>query len=1492
MNIKHPLTSSQYDIWVDQQISSQSPLYNIGGYINIKGSINFEIFSKSINMLINRNDALRLNFFIDDKMEPYQIISNLFEYKIDFIDFSQKKEPFLYAKKWINDEFQIPFSLIDSFLFKLCLIKISDNHFLFFNKYHHLIIDGWGLSITIDQIINMYNSLLNKEIPFEEAVYSYTKYIEDNNIYLISERCKIAEEFWKSKLKYKPDSILSSPLFNYPKSINSNSNRRSINIKSRDFKKLIDIGKSFNVTTFTVLLSLLYIYLHKITQFNDIIIGIPLLNRSRKSFKKTVGLFVDSSPLMINIDSSKSINNILLEVKVGLAECYRHQRFPAGQIERIANTNSLNRLYDVVLSYEKHSYEKKFNNFETETITVSNYSQNNALTIHVEEYQDGEDVILNFDHRSDIFKDFSIEDFTNQFEILYKDIIQNPNSSIADLNILPEEDHNLLFKVFNNNSVDYPSDKTIVDMFEEQVEKTPNNIAIIYDDVKLSYRELNEKSNKVGHYLIENQIIKSGDLIGLMLDRSPNMIIALLGILKSGAAYVPIDPEYPENRKDYILKDSNMKSVISEFDDGIYLNINNMLISESNTSNLTNLQINKSPIYVIYTSGTTGNPKGTVISHNNYVNYISWAKDHFFNNDKSGNFGLFTSISFDLTTTSIFLSILRGKTLKIFNQKVEISTILTEVFNSDIIDSVKLTPSHISILSSLEIHNDNTELVIVGGEELLNDHIKILKTINSDIKIFNEYGPTEATVGCVVKQINDTDKRIHIGKPISNTYIYILDKDLHLLPIGVPGEIFIGGSGVGVGYLNRIDLTIDKFISNPFNPDERIYKTGDYGLWLPDGNIEFLGRIDDQVKIRGFRIELSEIENALLKHPEINNTVVTVNNKTNGDKYLSAYYVAKDHLAITTIRTFLGITLPDFMIPSVFIHMDSLSLTVNGKIDKKILPDPELNSKNVEHIKALNEEDKKLFSIIRAVLSLSDIGLDDNFYNLGGDSIKAIQISNRLLNEGYILKSNNILSNPLIKDMSNFMVLKDELVSVNQKSSKGNVGQTPIIRWFFSLNLPIENHYNQSVLLKLKTNVEIDALEEIFHFIVCHHDSLRLNFNYENDCLFYNSSFLNEKININHFDLSKYEYSRQLDEIKKIGYHIKSNFNLERDLLFNSCIFKLDDKNKLLLLNAHHLIIDGISWRILLNDLKILLNQHYNNEEFVLPSKTSSYQDWSLALKDYSKNEFPVEKQYWENNENFDSYSMFNIKNSTKIDAGICTITKELSFKLTQKLLKEANLAYKTTADELMIIALLIILNNRNENGEIKLELERHGRAEISNQLNIDRTIGWFTSIFNASFNVPKSNDLNNTIKSLKEQIRSIPDNDISYGILKYSKREIKSNNVKLIRFNYLGDFDNNFSNDYFGIADFDTGSDVSKNNSLSSLLDINCLVVNNVFKISITFENSMFFYSDIEQLIDDYLAELEKLINHCIVKDEIEFTPSDFDTIDLSQDELNLLFN
>jgi amino acid adenylation domain-containing protein len=795
-------------------------------------------------------------------------------------------------------------------------------------------------------------------------------------------------------------------------------------------------------------------YINRITSKNDIVIGTPVLNRSNRKDKNTTGMFINTLPLRINIDSDTNFKTFSSMVSMECMSLFRHQKYPYDLLLKDirAKYNKLENLYDIVLSYQNSKMEKQVIDEQYMSRWHFNHHQVNSLTIHINDRDDDGRLIIDYDFHEDMYSVKEIEFLHTHMLSLLWHALDNPEKNINKIEMLPESEKNKVLYEFNNTKADYPKDKTIHQLFEEQVERTPDSIALVFEDTTMTYRELNHKANQLAHALREKGV-RPDDIIALMMERSFDVVIGMLGILKAGAAFLSIDPDYPDERIMLMLKDSNAKILLShvQLTDKVSLAIEILEIDSIKGTNecRQNLEYVNKPsdlAYVIYTSGSTGKPKGAMIEHRNLVNFIYGASSIM---DFSAGVSVLsiTTISFDIFIFEIFPSLVHGLKIIIANREQQ----LTPIFTLDLISKYNIeiihgTPSRIQALI-----DDKTQIacvkklkkIIIGGEVFSYKLLKTLKKITT-ARIFNGYGPTETTVGVTFKELSETNI-INIGRPINNICIYILDKHMNPVPIGIPGDLYIGGDSVGRGYINRPLET--KFVPNPFIPGDIIYKSGDMARWYPKGEIEFLGRIDQQVKINGLRIELTEIENQLSKIDGIRQAVVVVHENKTEKKLLCGYYVADKEIPSLVISTQLSKHLPNYMIPSIYTRVDLIPYTHNGKVDINNLPQVNMREAAIKsYVAPRNDTERKLVELWKEVLCLDVIGIDSSFFELGGDSLAAIKLQVKLLGYNWNIKIQDLYKYSTIRALSEKIAYDankslPRTVKVTSKSDNGIVGK-------------------------------------------------------------------------------------------------------------------------------------------------------------------------------------------------------------------------------------------------------------------------------------------------------------------------------------------------------------------------------------------------------------------------------------------------------------------
>lgn len=1017
----YSISHAQKRLWILSQIEDNSKAYHICNQIELSREYDITIFELAVFEVIKRHEILRTVFKLNDQGEIRQQIINVedFEFNINHIDFRNEKEPHQKVVHYIDEDNAYAFDLEKGPLFRVSFLRLSEDKYVIYYNMHHIITDGWSLNVLESDLFLFYESIKNKvESNLENLRVQYKDYAAWQLSAIETGLYDKHQDFWMQKLSGDLPR-LNLPSYKARPKIMSNNGYVLKTYLSPDLTyKLKQFCSKNSGSLFMGLLPVLKILLYKYSSQQDIIIGTVVAGREDSELENQIGFYVNTLALRNKIDSNDSFLQFFEKLKESTLETFSHQIYPFDMLVsdlNLPHDGSRNYIFDIMVNlYNFSEVDKELiidQKICEEIIDAGHKKINFDLEFIFEET--GNAILFTTIYNKDVYDETVVKKFINHYKQLVENIFENTDLIISDYEYLLESEKEEILVKFNDTTIDYQAEDNIVRLFETQVEKTPDTIAVEFGSIRLTYAELNVQANQLGYYLRDKYNLQADDFVGIKLDRSDKLIIALLGVLKSGAGYVPIDSDYPQDRIDYIEKDSNCKVILDVTELGKFYKEYTNYPKEN--SGLAFLDIN--PVYLIYTSGSTGNPKGVVINHSSLTNYILWAKSNYSIGLRSLDFGLFTSLSFDLTVTSLFLPLISGGLLKVFKSD-DVSQILEDYFKSGL-SSIKLTPGHIRILESLDISTTKLELAVVGGEALLESQVKILRKLNPNIRIINEYGPTEATVGCMVYDVADAEKSILIGKTIANTQLYILGETLKLSGIGIAGELCFSGAGLARGYLNQTDLTENKFILNPFNLKTRLYKTGDIGRWLPDGNVEYLGRIDDQVKIRGYRIELGELEDNLSRIEGINQSVVGVV-EINEETYLVAYYVSHGVMDKSFIQSELSKYLPDYMIPGYYVQLNNIPLTTNGKVDKKALP--KVSDNDIiceEYVAPQDNVEIKLVEIWQRILGIDKIGINDSFFAIGGQSIKAIMIVAEIRKEFNVkINLETIFSNPTIKVIS------------------------------------------------------------------------------------------------------------------------------------------------------------------------------------------------------------------------------------------------------------------------------------------------------------------------------------------------------------------------------------------------------------------------------------------------------------------------------------------
>ncbi|WP_410985748.1 amino acid adenylation domain-containing protein, partial [Bacillus cereus] len=1299
-----------------------------------------------------------------------------------------------------------------------------------------------------------------------------------------SERIVMSSEYWNSlDLAQVDTGIVTHDFFSEGKYT-----KQEINfpLRSELISKLNKLTNQNDLPFYMVFLTGLQIQLFKYTGKEENIVGIPAYVGN---VKDNITVKNKVLPLFSKVIKEASVKHLLKEVQENLFKAYENQYCDLDHLLKSSyGGTGVMDLTPVSISMNTLHRE--------EFIDYISNSPKNQLSVCINK-KDSQTYDLSFIYNAELYNKETLTLFGERFIRIVNEIVRDLDQTIKQIEVITEEGKVELLQHYNHTFVDYPSKKTVQELFEAQVEKTPQSIAVKYENQVLTYQELNEKANQLAR-LLKSRGVTTDSVVAIMVNGSIEMVIAIMGVLKAGGAYLPIDIHHPSGRKEYMLQDAEVDIIISRQDLMTDIQFSGSVIDifdgEIFQGDKTNLDIERSSsdlAYVIYTSGTTGNPKGVMIEHKSLINYVYYCKDRYLEEGK-GDFPLYTSISFDLTVTSIYVPLLSGNKVCVYNNDNQFS--FTHIVE-DPIDVMKLTPAHLSVINGLDLNNVSISRFIVGGEELSYQLTEdIHRKFNGNVEIINEYGPTEATVGCIVykyRERNKREKSLPIGTPIHNSRVYILDEELNLVPKGVPGDLWIAGDGLARGYLNKPEMTSEKFVEAPFNPEERMYKTGDIARWKLDGTIEFFGRKDNQVKVRGFRIELGEIENSLLSHQDIKEAVVLARESEKQEKYLTAYVTGRGQLDISEIKDYLKETVPYYMVPSYIMQLESMPLTTNGKIDRNILPEPYFIGGGSEYVAPRNDIEHKLAEVWSEVLGAERIGIRDNFFDLGGDSIKAIRITSKLQKYGYKLEVKDLFNFGTIQEVSDKVTTYSTVIS--QEEVTGEAPLTPIQRLFFENNFSNMHHWNQSVMIYNKEGFHEKAIECVLNELTKHHDALRMV--YQKDKKTIKQVIRSSETKLIDLQVMDYRlYGNYEEMIEKCSEEIQSSIDLENGPLVKAGLFKTSEGDHLLIA-IHHLVVDGVSWRILFEDFVEGYNRALKGEKIVFQSKTHSFKDWGLYLQQQAQSELlQNEIPYWEGLEKANCKLLktdYEYSEESSKQKYVKSVDIQLSKEETEELLKNTNRAYNTEINDILLTALGLTVQEWTSEEQVLINLEGHGREKIEGDIDISRTIGWFTTHYPVLLMMKKEKKLSYFIKYVKETLRNVPNKGIGYGILAYLREGSAIKNIKpQISFNYLGQFDETVHHESLELSNLAKGNSISPEAESLYDIDINGTLVDHRLGFTFAYSSQKYNQSTMRRLAEAYKKYLLAIIHHCREQEMVELSPSDYSANDLTLDELEEL--
>jgi amino acid adenylation domain-containing protein/non-ribosomal peptide synthase protein (TIGR01720 family) len=1918
----YSLSYGQKALWFLWQLAPESNAYNVSLPVHICSFVDIAAMEKALIVLMKRHPLLQTTFPRKGEKQIQQVHQNQ---QLDFLQIDASTywcENELKAK--VIEAHRIPFDLEKGPIMRVRWFILSDKEHILLLTMHHIVCDHRSLGILLQELLQIYHAQqtgIEPNFPFIK--HSYQDYVVCQKKMLSGTQGEQLWSYWQKQLAGN------LPILNLvtdrqrPPIQTYNGAVHKFKLSSRLTSQVKEQAKSSGVTLYMMLLAVFEVLLHRYTGQDDILVGSPILGRSQAEFASIVGYFANPVVMRADLSNNPSFQEFLIQVRQTVLGALAHQDYPFYLLTenlQLDRDPSRSPIFQVSFALLRHSQTTLFSlaNEAGESPYLGEMQldffdipmNEGQFDLVLEMIEEDSFVLGIFKYNTDLFDGSTIERMAAHFQNLLSAIVDNPQQVVGELPLLSAAERQQLLVEWNDTASEYPGEQCIHQLFEEQVQRTPDAVAVVFETEQLTYQQLNHKANQVAHYL-HSLGVGPELLVGICVERSMTMVVGLLGILKAGGVYVPLDPTYPQERLSYVLADAGVKVLLTQQEvlsslpshgvQTICLDTDWVTIDQHSRHNLQTGVSSDNLAYVMYTSGSTGQPKGVQIKHQSPVALCHWAKEIFSTSELSGVLAA-TSICFDLSVFEIFTTLCLGGKVILVDNALCIPNL--EKARAEEITLINTVPAAIAELLRIGGIPKGVKTVNLAGEPLTNQIVEHLYQHQNIQKVYNLYGPSEDTTYSTFALVEKgrTEALPPIGRPIANSQIYILNEYLQPVPIGVPGELHIGGDGLARGYLNRPELNQENFISNPFDDSKstRLYKTGDLARYLSDGKIEFLGRIDRQVKIRGFRIELGEIEAVLITHPQIQASVVIDTDGISTYKRLVAYVVpnqnkenqaanqlqslqleqwqqiwkgvydngygesveveqstyntigwkssytgnqipqdqmrqwvdstverilewqpknileigcgtgmlllqiaphclsysgtdisqaaldyikkqieqledsyldvslvrksahdfidieegqfdtiilnsvvqyfpsinylvevlqnavntlseggfifvgdvrslplletfhtatnfdrasdsltierlmryAKDdldrdeelvidpaffhalkqhlpqikyvqiqlkpgtyHNELTKFRydvtlhvsdtvcsqvtpewlkydndslnlmaikqllldekpdvlgikhipnprlqqettlldlirdsdgqetigqfrkisqqkkqigvdpnnlwslknelpytvqlnwsstggnacydavfvrnksgvasprvfprmevineikawsdyannplkqqsnrhlvlqlpNFLKQRLPEYMVPSAFITLDTLPLTPNGKVDRKALPAPDGEiTRESDYVGPRTAIEQTLTNIWQKLLIKDKVSIHDNFFEIGGDSIVSIQLVFLAKNSGIQITPQQVFQNQTIAELAKIANTTNS-VSAQQGIVTGIAPLTPIQHWFFSQNRQEPHHYNQSVLLRIPNIFQSELIKTAFKKILEHHDALRLRFTSQGSELKQINQDFDDDISFSMIDLSSTPKPLRVQELSRIATEFQARLNLSTGMLVQVVMFNLgiEDDARLLII-THHLAIDGVSWRILLSDLQEIYQQLIAGQPLQLSVKTTAFIDWAEKINTYAQSEVLKQQlDYWLNQPWASITSLpldYVCKQSDNTVSSADVVSVKLSEEETRILLGEVNEAYNTQINDILLSALVISLRQWLGNSTVLIDLEGHGREELFEDVDLSRTVGWFTNLFPVLLQLPSSDEPATAIQLVKERLQAIPGRGMSYGILRYLcedtniKQQLQIIPASEICFNYLGQFDQIQAQTGWKFADEPTGSNYNLQQIRSHLLDINCLVVEGELQIEWGYSKNIHTHATVENLAQSYIQALRSLIQHCQLK-------------------------
>ncbi|TFF33944.1 amino acid adenylation domain-containing protein, partial [Pseudomonas sp. RIT623] len=1493
-----PLSYAQQRQWFLWQLEPHSSAYHITSALNLEGPLDLAALQQAFDDLLARHASLRTRFVADDG-QPRQVIEAQARLTLN-IETLADAEQQPQVEAFLAAGSSEPFDLAQAPLVRVRLLRLAADRHVMLLVLHHIVADGVSMQVLVDELIHGYLAASEGRVAALPALpIQYADYALWQRRWMEAGERDRQLDYWKAQLGDEHP-LLQLPL-DYPRPAEQSLRGASIELAlPNDLAQgLRTLAQRQGVTPFVVLLAALQLLLHRYSGQAQVRVGVALANRNRVETRGLIGFFINTQVLVARIDGQASFNDLLAQVGTASREAQAHQDLPFEQLVdalQVQRDLSHGALFQVMHNHQNDLGQVQLPPgmpLQVRQLPLDNGHSKFDLTL--ETVEQGQDISARFIYASDLFAERTVRQMAEHWLALLQAVIAEPGRALGEISLAPlsQPDYQML---------PAPDCAGIHQLFEQQAARQPEAIAVVCGERQLSYAELDQWSNRLATRLRASGVGPEV-AVGLALERSVELLVAMLAVLKAGGHYLALDLATPPARQQELLAEAQVALLLSDdlaqgraplqgafeqvqVDDCLAWSA--VPASGGCPDNLA---------YLIFTSGSTGRAKGVMVSHRALLNYLTGLYARI---DLSAvrSLAMVSTVAADLGYTQLFGALCAGRTLHLLASELAMdSDGFAAYMRKHAVDGLKIVPSHLEALLSASdaVAVLPRRCLILGGEHSAPALLARVRTLAPDCQVYNHYGPSEATVGILARALalDSQPITVSLGQPLANSRVQLLDGDLQAVAAAVTGELHVAGPCLARGYLGQPGLTAERFVPDPSGqPGQRMYRTGDAASLGADG-VTYRGRIDDQLKIRGYRVEPGEVAAALQRLAGVREAVVLAR-----DKQLVAYVVL-DGVDPAQLRPALAGVLPDYMVPAHFVALPALPLNANGKVDRRALPAPDASPAQLAYVAPRSALEQGIAAIWQEVLQREQIGLGDNFFELGGDSIMSIQVVSRARQAGIVFTPKQLFKHQTVQALASVAVLGDSRQRAEQGPLAGALPLLPIQQQFFARAVPERHHWNQSVLLQAHQRIDAQVLETALRALVEHHDGLRQRF--DEGAQGWQARYLSLEEQRQQWQatpLCRQHQGVTGEALQALCEATQRSLDLSQGPLLRALLLDLDDGSQRLLLVIHHLLVDGVSWRVIFEDLQCAYNQLAAGQAPRLQAKTDSLRLWGERLQAHAQGALATQQlDYWLRTlEGVDGDLPALRRDVPLRQDRQATVSTRLSAESTQRLLQQAPAAYRTQVNDLLLAALARVLGDWTGRDAVLVQLEGHGREEIFDGIDLTRTLGWFTCKY--PVRLPTAAHWPQAIKVAKQQLRAVPDKGIGFAALRHlGEPEVRARLAALpeprVTFNYLGQFDGSFADDtpsLFSPARESSGAEQSASAPLGNWLTLNGQVYGGTLSIDWSFSPDMFEPQAMQALAEAYGQALEALVEHCCTPGVVGATPSDFPLAGLDQASLDAL--